>query len=238
MAKGTRSCVSPLRRLSLQTVALALSLLLLMGSTVTGTMAWMMLKTDLVANTFTIGNISITLDEARADENGQIPDVNDRIPAADQPTAQNVYPLRAGASYTKDPRVTVKQGSDNSWLFVQIEQSANYSTFMELYAVADGWTELDAAQYPGIYYRHVNAADLQTADAQFDVLAGNVIRLKTGFTQQDVDALTQQTDYPRLTVTAYAIQRDLAADTTAPAAWQQILAERTAALRATENTAP
>ena len=106
MAKGTRSCVSPLRRLSLQTVALALSLLLLMGSTVTGTMAWMMLKTDPVANTFTIGNISITLDEARADENGQIPDPNDRIPAANQPTAQNVYPLRAGASYTKDPRVT------------------------------------------------------------------------------------------------------------------------------------
>ena len=238
MAKETRPSAGPLRRLSLRTAALAVALLLLMGSTVTGTAAWMMLRTDPVANTFTVGNISITLDEARADENGTVADPDDRIPAANQPAAQNVYPLRAGASYTKDPRVTVKQGSDDSWLFVQIEQSANYDTFMEPYAVADGWTALDPTLYPGVFYRHVNAADVQTADAQFYVLAGNLIRLKAGFTQQDVDALTSAQDYPRLTVTAYAIQRDLAAETTAPAAWQQILAERTAALAAAEAAAP
>ena len=51
-------------------LALALCAVLLVVSTVFVTMAYLTSKTDVVTNTFTVGKVTITLDEAKVDEYG------------------------------------------------------------------------------------------------------------------------------------------------------------------------
>ena len=68
----------------------------------------------------------------------------------------------------------------------------------------------------GVYYRDVPAA---AADTSFDVLAGNQVTVNTGVTKTQLNALTENTQ-PKLTFTAYAVQKDNVAD--AAAAWAKV----------------
>lgn len=60
-------------------------------------------------NTFTIGKVDISLYETAVDENGT------PIKNAD-PVIENDYHLLPGKSYVKDPTITVKEGSDDSYV--------------------------------------------------------------------------------------------------------------------------
>ena len=51
-------------------IAAMLTGVLLVGGAVGGTVAWLSVKTAPVVNTFTYGDINITLDETKLDENG------------------------------------------------------------------------------------------------------------------------------------------------------------------------
>ena len=50
-----------------RSVALLVAIALLIGCAAGGTMAWLMMKTDSVVNTFTAGDINITLTESKYD---------------------------------------------------------------------------------------------------------------------------------------------------------------------------
>ena len=63
---------------------------------------------DQAVNTFTVGDVQITLDEAAVDENGEL------IPNADRVKA-NTYKLIPNHSYVKDPIVTVLEGSEDCY---------------------------------------------------------------------------------------------------------------------------
>lgn len=145
-----------------------------------GTLAWLSTKTDPVVNTFTVGDINIKLAETTTD-----------------------YKMVPGNTIDKNPKVTVKAGSEACWLFVKVEESVNakFSDFMT-YEIADGWTAL--AGETGVYYRTVGAT---TADSDFAVLKDNKVTVKDGVTKQMLNALTADT-YPKLTFTAYAVQQD------------------------------
>ena len=66
-------------------------------------------------NTFTIGNVSITLDEAKVDPYGNyVTDASNR-------TLNNTYKLTPGTTYIKDPTIHISADSDDAWLFVKIE---------------------------------------------------------------------------------------------------------------------
>lgn len=158
---------------------------------VTGTIAWLTDKTDSIKNEFTPSDISITLTESENLDLKMVP----------------------GKAITKDPKVTVKANSEPCWVFVKIEESTNFDTFMT-YAIADGWTQLTGVD--GVYYRKVNAAD---ADQEFSVLAGDVVNVNETVTKADMNALTAE-NYPTLTFTAYAIQQEGFA--TADDAWNEI----------------
>ena len=109
-------------------VALTLALCLAVG----GTLAYLMDKTGEVKNTFTIGDINITLTE----ETG------------------NDYKMVPGATIKKDPKVKVLADSEACYVFVKIAESANLDDFIS-YTVAGGWTEVEA----GVYYRTAVAND-------------------------------------------------------------------------------
>jgi len=160
-------------------LAMALALVLLIGGVVSGSLAWLTDKTDAVENTFTQSNINIELEESENLDLQMIP----------------------GHTITKDPKVTVVDGSEDCWLFVKVEESENFDSFMT-YEMADGWNALTGVS--GVYYREVTGI---TADQTFAVLAGNQVKVLDTVNKSQMDAIANGTaTVPTLTFTAYAVQ--------------------------------
>lgn len=155
-----------------------------------GTLAWLSAKTDPVKNTFTVGDINIDLTE----------------------TTGETYKMVPANTLGKDPKVTVKAGSEACWLFVKVEESGNFDTFMT-YDIADGWTALSGVD--GVYYRNVPAT---VADTDFTVLKNNQVIVKEDVTKQQL--LGVKNNLPTMTFTAYAVQQDNIAD--AATAWAKV----------------
>ena len=178
-----------------KTVALLLVLVLLLGSVISGTVAWLTAKTDPVKNTFTDSNIDITLNE----------------------TTGSDYKMVPGYKISKDPKVTVEKGSEKCYLFVKLEKSANFDSFLT-YTIADGWTLLDG----DVYYRVVDTDQMGKA---FSVLNYDQVTVKDTVTKAMMDELkADQTKRPTLTVTAYASQFNNSNNTnfTPAEAWEKI----------------
>lgn len=181
-----------------------LSLVLVMCLSVAGTLAYLQVKTEPVVNTFSPSNIGLTLVETT-----------------------NTYKMVPGVDIAKNPKVTVTADID-CYVFVKVTETDNFDTYMT-YAIADGWNVLDATNYPGIYYREVSASVDEDIDSKNDVeafyvLADNKVTVPNTVTKTEMNALynedgTVKADValPKLTFTAYAIQKDGFAD--AKAAW-------------------
>lgn len=196
-------------RVNLKPVALIMALVLLVGGVIGGTVAWLIATPDPVVNTFTYGDINIDLDETDT----QLDDDND--------PNTNEYEMMPGQPITKDPEITVKSGSEEMWLFVKLEKSSNFDTFME-YTVADGWTALSGVD--GVYYQHITAEDVATADKKIAVIKDDTVTVKESVTKEQLNALDSGSseNYPTLTVTAYAVQ--YAGNATADDAWAKVTA--------------
>lgn len=186
-------------------LALVLAFVLVIGATVAGTMAYLTDKEE-VMNTFTVGDIDITLTETpnASSTNGGEPDHWEGI----------VVP---GVNLSKDPVVKVDADSVDCWLFVKLTGGGTWPNGVA-YNIANGWTAL-----PGnadVYYREV-AHD--ATDREFQVLAGNnefesgVITVANTITKDQLNAITAPFT---LTVTAYACQK--AGFDTAASAWQEL----------------
>lgn len=102
-----------------KTKALLMSLcaVLLVAASVLGTMAYLTDSKD-VKNTFTVGNVTIKLDEAKVDEMGNLVKNQDGT-LADRVT-QNEYKLLPNHTYTKDPTVTVLAPSVESYVRMKV----------------------------------------------------------------------------------------------------------------------
>jgi len=86
----------------------------LVTATFLGTMAYFT-DNDSVTNTFTVGKVGITLDEAKVNEDGTyVTDKTNRI-------QENKYHLIPGMTYIKDPTIHVDADSEDCYLFVKIE---------------------------------------------------------------------------------------------------------------------
>ena len=128
--------------------------LLLVVASVMGTMAYLT-KTVSVVNTFTVGNVDITMDEADVSEYGEklnaegaVADEGDTL-ANRVPT--NEYKLIPGKTYTKDPTVYVSAGSEDAWIFVMIDNGISALTGDSITTqLATGWTKFTGAE--GEYY--------------------------------------------------------------------------------------
>lgn len=183
---------------------LALACSLIIGGLSGGTVAWLMGKSAPVTNTFTYGDISLSIVETDTglDEDNN-PDTN-------------TYKMMPSAVIEKDPQVIFHAGSEDSWLFVEIKKSENFDSFLS-YAVAQGWNALDGVE--NVYWRSVQS---DTADQSFPVLEGNQVQVKADVTAYMLNSLTDAT-LPSLTFTAYAVQEVGVAD--AAAAWNAILTQ-------------
>lgn len=107
---------------------LTLCAVLLVAASVLGTMAYLTSSAE-VKNTFTVGKVEIKLDEAKVTADG-IP-----VEGAARVTA-NSYKLMPGTTYTKDPTVTVKAGSEESYVRMKVTFN-NAAALMEMLPSAD-----------------------------------------------------------------------------------------------------
>ena len=174
---------------------------LLVSATVMGTLAYLTSQTDTVTNTFTVGNVAITLDEAKVDVYG-VKDGNTRV-------TENNYKLIPGHTYVKDPTVHVTAGSEKCWLFVKVVDeiaAIQDTTTVAAQMTANKWTAVAGAE--GVY-AYESIVDAGTA-AQ-DVKVFDNFKIKGN---ADVADYTGKT----ITIQAYAIQAD--GFGTAAAAWK------------------
>lgn len=186
------------RSVSSKTFVVMLALVLALGCAVGGTIAWLTKTTDPVINTFTYGNIDITLTET-----------------------ERTYKIVPGQKIDKDPKVTVVGGSEACWLFVKVEEK-DWPTFTDgsnrkvSYAIdTANWTLV-----PGetkVYYHKVDATAAQTGVA-FNVLAGDQVTVSDTLTKTEIERVKDTT--PTLTFTAYAIQQEGFADVAK--AWEEV----------------
>lgn len=166
-----------------RTIALLLALVLVIGCVVGGTIAWLTDKTEEVKNTFSPSTIEIELEENAGEPTEN---VNERE-----------FDMVPGYTITKDPKVTVKAVSEACLLFVQIDESDNFDSFME-YTIDTAWTAVPG--FDDVYYCEVADTD---ADQVFEVLANNVVTVKDTVT---TEMMNEEFTQPTLTFTAYAHQ--------------------------------
>lgn len=179
------------RRTSVRSILITAAVCVMCLCVAGGTLAWITAETDPVVNTFTYGKIAITLTETERE-----------------------YKIMPGKTLPKDPVLTVVEKSEDCWLFIKIDKSANLDDFIE-FELADGWTALNGAD--GVYYRQVSYS---AAAQEFHVLKDDKVTVPT---DADTNSLVNAAA-PTLTFTGYAVQRDMeqAAIDTAAEAWTLI----------------
>lgn len=139
-------------------ISAALALTVVVGST----LAYLIASSNRVENTFTIGDVGITLTE----------------------TTGSDYKLTPGAAVTKDPTVTVKAKSEACWVFVKITHSTDFDNLC-IYSTADGWTALEGES--GVYYQRIEKAPVNTRLA---VLKDNTVTIRDTVTEEQLNAIT------------------------------------------------
>lgn len=177
-------------------LALTVCAILLVCGSVLGTMAYLT-STDTVSNTFTVGNVAITLDELETDVYGVA------APGA-QRVESNKYKLIPGHTYTKEATVHVSAGSEACYLFVKLDgvlTNAEVTTVL-----GANWQTLE--DYTGVYYY---TSVVSTSDEVRDIVVVKTFTVKTTATSETF------TNPAAASITAYAVQAD--GFNSAAAAW-------------------
>ena len=216
MTKKTRK-THKMRKVLLTVCCAALLVCVTIGATVA-----YLTSTDEVVNTFTVGNVQIKLDEAKANPDGTLVENAARVDA-------NSYKLLPGHTYNKDPMVTVLKDSESCY----VKMTVTFTKANELDAIFDpngatltsifngynssNWiykgntkdASANTRTYEFWYKETVAAPDGDVAlDALFDSIT--VPGTITGAQLASIAGMT-------ITANAYAIQADGFA--TADAAW-------------------
>lgn len=188
---------------------LALCMAALIAVSVLGTMAYLT-STDTVTNTFTVGKVAITLDEAKVNDAGVAVTPVERVKA-------NSYKLMPGHSYTKDPTVHVTDGSENCYIFVKVENGisdieASGDTTIAAQLTAKGWKAVDGIT--GVYVY----AGTEEGATKKDLAAGSSAVVFDSFKIADAADIARKAG-STIKITAYAIQADGFADKTPAQIW-------------------
>ena len=180
------------RTVSIKIAALIAAIVLVIGCTAGGTVAWLVSKPKPIVNVFTVGNINAELTE-------------------EAKTKTETFKIVPGVDITKDPVATVTANSEDCYLFVQLTEK-NWPAFTEAdnttrkveYKIAQGWNELE----DGVYYRVVTKSD--TEDQSYPVLQDNKVTVSNTLTKEEaneMDLAIKKTGAPELTVAVYAVQK-------------------------------
>lgn len=190
--------------------------MLLVAASVMGTLAYLT-STAAVTNTFSVGNVAITMDET---------DTDNSTPDKDRDTA-NRYKLMPGHEYTKDPTIHVDSTSENCYLFVNVVNgieaieekgtTANpATTTVAAQMTANGWEAVEGQTGVFVYTNKTGNPDAVAGGANKEVFGKFVI--DDGVDNTTLAGYNNKT----IVVTAYAIQADGFESMTAADIWAEI----------------
>lgn len=202
---------------------------------VSGTLAWLTDSTGNVQNTFTTSNIDIELTETF------------NAKSKDDLADNDIWKKQMIPGYVldKDPVVTVKSNSEKCYLFVKVEKSDNFDSFIACKLAVDDtttWTALTDVK--DVYYTIVEAVGASdkkefkllkagsytdtmdttvTTDDVTVTYSDNQVAVRPSVTKAMMDSLTDST-CPTITFTAYASQYNKNATDpfTAAEAWANV----------------
>lgn len=164
-------------------LGLMMAAVLLVSATIFGTMAYLTDKTGPVVNTFTAANIKVTLTEQEGLVNGEWK-----------------HPMLPGASYDKDPVVTVTDATTTDcYLFVKFDvEGGKYLDYTSTLTKENGWELVPNEE--NVWYRIVRTDDTTKS---WHLLDGDTVTVKGDTVKEDnmSDAANA-----KLTYTAYAVQ--------------------------------
>jgi len=207
----------------IKTLVLALCLVIVVMSAAAGTIAYLT-ATDTVTNTFTVGNIDMTVDETDVDKDGK------PVPGATERVEQNEYHLVPGRTYVKDPTVTITKGSDACYVRMMVtinkiaELKAIFGEDFLPEAYVEGWDKAawpcasikdngdNTATYEFRYFEAVDASEA-TEDVVLDALF-EAITVPGEVTGEQLQTISEL----KIEVVGHAIQR-ATFEESADAAW-------------------
>lgn len=181
-------------------IAIVLAAVLLIGAVVGGTIAWLFDTSDTVTNTFTVGDINITLTETEGTKVG------------DSETNRD-FAFLPGDTLAKDPKITVAANSEACYVYVKIEKENNQigkiNDIFDL-QVASGWTQVTGKT--NFWYKEVAATGSNPTEIY--VLKGGdstnnngQVRISDKLTKEDVITINTADTKPAIKITAAAIQK-------------------------------
>lgn len=205
---------------SMKALLIALCAVLLVAGSIFGTLAYLT-STDAVTNTFTVGKVEITLDEAKVDKYGKPLDSSGNVVtdiAAAARVDANEYKLIPGHEYTKDPTVTVKADSEECYVFVKVINGLGSDATL---TISSDWTALSGVDNVYCYKEKVatSSSDTKLTSVFTKFTLGATVDVSTYATNTDgkVVESSSSTDLKKISVDAYAVQAD--GFSSAAAAW-------------------
>ena len=172
---------------------LVLCAALLVAGRVLGTLAYLQMKTGTVTNTFTVGQVAITLQEYGINADGS------KDTSTTTTTGISDIKLVPGRVIEKNPFIKVAANSEECYLFAKVVNGLGDDATI---AMAAGWTQVTGTDY-WVYGTKV------AANAEVDIFTS--FKCSTGV--ENGKTYTNNA----IAVTAYAIQAEGFAD--AQAAW-------------------
>ena len=203
MTRKTRK-THKMRKVLLTVCCAALLVCISIGATV----AYLTSK-DTVTNTFTVGNVEITMDEAKVNPDGT--KVTDEAGKDVARVQTNTYKLLPGHTYIKDPTIHVSDTSEEAYLGVKVvfENSALADEKLSLNMlsifsgfIADNWTIQEKTQQDGDVYYLLTRKD--TVTSKLNIKLFDYVVIPDEMTNEQIAYLNNI----RMEITAYAVQKD------------------------------
>lgn len=184
---------------------LSLCAVLLVTVSVLGTIAYLTSQSA-VTNTFSVGSVTITLDEKDVDNDANQDD-NVTINGVVRDKA-NSYKLLPGHLYDKDPIIHVDSTSEDCYLFVKVVDEI--AAIEDTKTVADQMKEKGWIVVSGVDNVYVYVGTEENASKPLSVSAGSNITVFETFKIKGSVDNAELANYKdkTITVTAYAVQKD------------------------------
>ncbi len=211
---------------------LVVTMILVAAISVTATMAYLKSQTDVAQNAFAVGNVKISLDEAKVDEYGRLLDVDGNLWTAESGkdkaprVTENSYTLVPGKTYVKDPTVHISEDSEPCLVFVVIylpglKSAPFYDNMYSQLRKNDTWRDLgDDGKVPkdrkDDYIVWGYNGTVQPGD---DLQLFSTLTVKTDVAYKELEKI----DLSQLEITAYAFQDEGTEDWYYEDAWAKLV---------------
>lgn len=179
------------RGVATKTLVLVLTVMMIVGISVGGTLAWLTAQSGTVTNTFTAGDINISLTE----------------------TVENSFKIVPGGTAVKDPTLTVAAKSENCYVYVCVENNVKIGDAVVATPNIDTakWIQVGVNGNKTVYRYH---EIVEYSEAKQDLSVFTQVKYSETITKDNIDDLANTT----IKISGFAHQSDNTTVETANAA--------------------